>query len=271
MGEILSYSFMRRAFIVGVFVAIILPLIGTIVVNKRNSMVGDALSHSSLAGIAIGLIGGLNPVLSAVIFCIICAFAIEIIGRNFSKSSDISTAIIMSTGIGLAAILSDFVPGAANFQSYLFGSIVAIPDLEFYLVIAVSIFVLISYILIYKKLVYIIFDDIGARVAGVNVTFINIFTTFLIALTIAIASRAVGTLMVTSVMIIPVASSITVSKSFKMTTILSSIFGLIFVIGGIIVSYYYNLKPGGSTVLIGLFTLIILIFIKKLQTKTKGS
>ncbi|MDY6065917.1 MAG: metal ABC transporter permease [Finegoldia sp.] len=267
MAEILSYSFMRRAFIVGVFVALILPLIGTIVVNKRNSMVGDALSHSSLAGIAIGLIAGLNPVLSAVIFCIVSAFAIEVIGRNFSKSSDIPTAIMMSSGIGLAAILSDFVPGAANFQSYLFGSIVAIPDLEFYLVIGVSIFVLLSYLAIYKKIVYIIFDEIGARVAGINVRAINIFTTFLIALTIAIASRAVGTLMVTSVMIIPVACAITVSKSFKMTAILGSFFGLFFVLSGILISYYYNLKPGGSTVMIGLITLILLMTANKIRRK----
>ena len=265
MFEMFSYDFMRRAFIVGILVSIIVPLIGTFVVNKKNSMVGDALSHSSLAGVALGLIFGINPVIAAIFVCVIAAFGIEIIRKNFAKSSDLSTAIVMSSGIGLAAILSDFVPGAANFQSFMFGSIVAIPDIELYTVIIVSFIVIVTYVLLYKKLVYIIFDEDGARLSNINVGLINKIFTFLIAITVAIASRTVGALMVSSLMVIPVSCAIMVSHSFKRTVINSSLFGVLFTIIGINMSYYFQLKPGGSIVLTGLLVLIILMIVNKFR------
>lgn len=264
MFEMFSYDFMRRAFIVGILVSIIVPLIGTFVVNKKNSMVGDALSHSSLAGVALGLIFGINPVIAAIFVCVIAAFGIEVIRKNFAKSSDLSTAIVMSSGIGLAAILSDFVPGAANFQS-LFGSIVAIPDIELYTVIVVSMIVIVAYATLYKKLVYIIFDEDGARLSNINVGLINKIFTFLIAITVAIASRTVGALMVSSLMVIPVSCAIMVSHSFKKTVINSSLFGILFTIVGINLSYYLQLKPGGSIVLTGLVVLIILMIVNKFR------
>ena len=257
MFEMFSYDFMRRAFIVGILVSIIVPLIGTFVVNKKNSMVGDALSHSSLAGVALGLIFGINPVIAAIFVCVI--------RTNFAKSSDLSTAIVMSSGIGLAAILSDFVPGAANFQSFMFGSIVAIPDIELYTVIIVSFIVIVTYVLLYKKLVYIIFDEDGARLSNINVGLINKIFTFLIAITVAIASRTVGALMVSSLMVIPVSCAIMVSHSFKRTVINSSLFGVLFTIIGINMSYYFQLKPGGSIVLTGLLVLIILMIVNKFR------
>lgn len=260
-----SYDFMRRAFIVGVLVSIIVPLIGTFVVNKKNSMVGDALSHSSLTGVALGLIFGFNPVIAAILVCVVAAFGIEIIRKNFAKSSDLSTAIVMSSGIGLAAILSDFVPGAANFQSFMFGSIVAIPDVELYTVSIVATLVIVMYFTLYKKLVYIIFDEDGARLSGINVDLINKIFTFLIAITVAIASRTVGALMVSSLMVIPVSCAIKISHSFKKTVINSCLFGILFTIIGINLSYYLQLKPGGSIVLTGLFVLIVLIVVNKFR------
>ena len=264
MFEMFSYDFMRRAFIVGILVSIIVPLIGTFVVNKKNSMVGDALSHSSLAGVALGLIFGINPVIAAIFVCVIAAFGIEVIRKNFAKSSDLSTAIVMSSGIGLAAILSDFVPGAANFQSFMFGSIVAIPDIELYTVVVVSMIVIVAYVTLYKKLVYIIFDEDGARLSNINVGLINKIFTFLIAITVAIASRTVGALMVSSLMV-PVSCAIMVSHSFKKTVINSSLFGILFTIIGINLSYYLQLKPGGSIVLTGLVVLIILMIVNKFR------
>lgn len=265
MFEMFSYDFMRRAFIVGVLVSIIVPLIGTFVVNKKNSMVGDALSHSSLAGVALGLIFGFNPVIAAILVCVVAAFGIEIIRKNFAKSSDLSTAIVMSSGIGLAAILSDFVPGAANFQSFMFGSIVAIPNVELYTVSIVAALVIVTYFTLYKKLVYIIFDEDGARLSGINVDLINKIFTFLIAITVAIASRTVGALMVSSLMVIPVSCAIKISNSFKKTVINSCLFGILFTIIGINLSYYLQLKPGGSIVLTGLFVLILLIVANKFR------
>ena len=145
--EIFQYAFMRRAFIVGIILAIIIPCIGVTVVLKRLSMMGDALSHSSLAGVTIGLLLGINPVLGAMISCIVAAFGIEIIRKKIPQHAEIAIAIIMSTGIGIAGVLSGFVKNTANFNSFLFGSIVAISDFELYLVIGIGLVVLLAFIL----------------------------------------------------------------------------------------------------------------------------
>lgn len=133
---------MRRAFIVGILLAAVIPCIGLVIVCKRLSMIGDALSHTSLAGVAAGLILGLNPVLTAAAASVVTAIGIEAIRRKIPRFSEMSIAVIMSAGIGLAGVLSGFVKNAANFNSFLFGSIVAISNGELYLVIAVSMAVL---------------------------------------------------------------------------------------------------------------------------------
>ena len=260
-------EFMRRAFLVGIMLSIVIPCIGVVMVNKRNSMIGDALSHVSLAGVTIGLIFRVNPIITAIISCAIASFSIEIMRRYFPKNSDISTAIMMSLGIGLAAVLSDFVKGAANFNSFLFGSIVAISDFEVILVTLVFFIVITVFTVLYKALLYVSFDEVGARLAGIKVQSVNIVFTFLISLSISIASRTVGVLMVSSLMVVPVACALRVSKSYFQTVIYSILFGMAFTISGITISFYQGLKPGGTMVLTGilvLFTIVILQNLRKL-------
>lgn len=265
----LELEFMRKAIFVGILLSIIMPSIGVIMVNKRTSMIGDALSHISLAGVTLGLLFGINPIFTAIVSCVIASFSIEFIRKYFPKNSDISTAIIMSIGIGLAAILSDFVKGTANFSSFLFGSIVAITNFEMYLIMLVFVFVLFSFVWLYKPLLYVSFDEVGARLAGIKVQKVNMIFTFLISLTISVASRTVGVLMISSLMVIPVACSLRLAKSYLQTIIFSIIFGVFFTISGIIISFYYGLKPGGSMVLIGVIFLLIIILIQNIFLKLK--
>lgn len=260
---IFEYAFMRRAFIVGILLAIIIPCIGIIVVLKRLSMIGDALSHTSLAGVAAGLILGINPVLAAVVACTIAAFSIEGIRKKIPKYSEMSIAIIMSAGVGLAGVLSGFVKNAANFNSFLFGSIVAISNFELILVIVISCIVIITCILLYKELFFIAFDEQAARIAGVPVKLVNTIFTILIAITVSVASRTVGALIVSSLMVVPVACAMRFGKSYKQTLIYSIIFALLFTIIGLFVSYYVGLKPGGTIVLTGIVILAGILLIKK--------
>ncbi len=265
--SIFHYSFMIKALIVGLILSIIIPSIGTIVVNKRNSMVGDALSHTSLTGISLGLILGINPIIGAIVVCIFAAFFMEFLRTKFPKGTDLATAVIMSFGIGLAAVLSDFIPGSANLESFLFGSIVAISNYELILVAIVAIVVIISYLLMYEGLIYITFDESGAKLSGVPVKTINFIFTLLTALTVAIGSRVVGTLMISSLMILPVALAIRLAKSFNQTVRISIILGMLYVISGIFISFYANIKPGGAIVLIGVIALILDVGIKSLIKK----
>lgn len=123
---------MQRAFLVGILLALIIPCVGIVIVLKRLSMIGDALSHTSLAGVAAGLLFNINPVLGATAACVAAAFGIEAIRKKLPRYAEMSIAIILSAGVGLAGVLSGFVRSAASFNSFLFGSIVAISDGELY-------------------------------------------------------------------------------------------------------------------------------------------
>jgi zinc transport system permease protein len=263
MLDIFQYAFMQKAFLVGVLLAVIIPLIGVIVVLKRLSMIGDALSHTSLAGVAIGLILGINPIVGAVVVCVAAAFSIEAIRKSLPKYAEISISIIMSVGIGLASVLSGFVEDGAAFNSFLFGSIVAITDTEVVLVIIVTLIVVVTFILLYKELMFITFDEQGAELAGVPVKKINFVITLLTAITVSVAARSVGALIVSSLMVIPVACAMQLANSYKKMVVYSVIFGLIFTIAGLFISYYWNLKPGGTIVLIGVVVLIPLMIAKR--------
>ena len=235
MDNIFQYAFMQRAFVVAAIIAVIAPCIGVSIVLKRLSAIGDATSHSALAGIAFGLLLGINPILGAVMFSI---FA----------------------GIGLTAVLSGFITnGSTNINSFLFGSIVAITDFELYLTIGLGIAVIIASILLYKELFFVTFDEEAAKLAGVPVGGINLVLMLLTAVTVSVASRIVGALMISSLLVIPVAAAMMIAKSYKQTIWWSIAFAEFFTVAGLFISYYLDLRPGGTIVLLGVVFLIVIM------------
>ena len=257
--RIFEYLFMQRAFVVGILLAAVVPCVGMVVVCKRLSMIGDALSHTSLAGVAAGLLLGVNPVAGAAAACVAASFGIEAIRRKLPRYSEMSISIIMSAGIGLAGVLSGFVKNSANFNSFLFGSIVAISDAEMISVIVVSVVV---FLLLYKELFYISLDERSARLAGVPVGIVNFIFTIMIAVTVSVAARTVGALMVSSMMVVPVACAMQLGKNFKQTVWYAVGLNVLFMIIGLFAAFYLGLKPGGTIVLVGVAALLI-IFIGK--------
>lgn len=258
MFDFLQYSFMQRAILVGGLLGLIIPIMGVLMVSKRLSMIGDALSHMSLAGVSIGLIFNFSPVLGALLTGIISALSIDYIRSRLPQHAETSIAVITSTGIGLAGLLSGLIPNAANFNSFLFGSIVAISDDELWLVIGITVLVLVLFILLYKEFFLVAMDEKNARLQGVNVKLINLLSLFLTAITVSIAARIVGALIVSSLMVIPVVSALQISKSYKQTVVLSILFGFLFTIVGLISSYHLKLKPGGTIVILGILVLFVL-------------
>lgn len=262
-----SYDFMKRAFLVGLMLAVIIPMIGVIMINRKTSMIGDALSHTSLAGIGLGLILGINPLWGSLVICVISAFAIEIIRKKFPDYGDMATAIIMSTGIGLAAILSDFAPGGNSFESYLFGSITTLSNQDLLMAAVVFLAVVFTSSYLYRALLYTSIDPVMAKLAGVKTELISGIFTFLTAITVAISAKMVGALMISSLMVIPVATSFLIGKSYKQTYILSIFFAVIFVLAGITLSYHFGIKTGGATVLVAVLVLILISLVSGISRK----
>lgn len=266
MPSILQYDFMIRAFIVGIVLSVIIPLIGVIVVLKRLSMMGDALSHSSLAGVAAGLAFGFNPIIGAVAATLIASLSIEAIRKKIPEFSEMSIAIILSAGIGLAGLLSGFIKNATGFNSFLFGSIVAISNFELIFVLVTGLIVFSALILLHKELFFIAIDERGAILSGVPVKSTNFIFTVLTAITVSIAARTVGTLIVSSMMVVPVACAMQLSKSYKQTAIFSVLFAVLSTILGLILSFYIGLKPGATIVTICVTILILILVFKKFRS-----
>ena len=248
--EMFKYAFMQRAFIVGILLAAVIPCIGIVVVCKRLSMIGDALSHTSLAGVAIGLILGINPVFTASVTCVLAALGMEGIRRKLPRFSEMSIAITMSAGIGLAGVLS------------------GISNEELYLVVSICMAVLLLFILFYKELFYISLDEKSARLAGVPVKMVNFLFTVLIAVTVSVAARTVGALIVSSMMVVPVACAIQLGKSYHQTVLLAVILDVVFMIIGLSAAYYLGLKPGGTIVLVGVVFLIVVLIVKNMLNRS---
>ena len=268
MFEILKYGFMQRALVSGIIISIICPMIGMFLVLRRMSMVGDSLSHVALAGVAASFLAGFHSIVGSIIFTIIAALGIEKLRKSYKEYAEVSIAIIHSGGIGLAVLLISMAKNInIDLMGYLFGSLTTIVEEDIYLMIILGLFIFTAILSLYNQLFYLAFDEESARIAGINVEGINTFFTILIALTISISMRVVGILLVSSLMVIPVATAIQLEESFRKTLILSIVFAFFSVIFGIFLSFYFELAPGGIIVLLNVFLLVFIITYKTNKKK----
>jgi len=259
MIEMLSYSFMQRAIIAGIVISVVCPAIGLFLVLRRLSLIGDSLAHVTLAGVAFGILFGIYPIYSAIVFALFASLCIEFLRKKYENYAEISLAIVLSGGIAVATVLIS-LGNTAGILSYLFGSIVLVTEHDIIITAILGIFVLVSILILYKPLFYISFDEESARVIGVPVKQVNVYFSILVAITIAISMRVVGILLVTSLMTLPVAASLQIARSFKSALIYSIGFSVVSVITGLVSSFYLNLAPGGTIVLAALTILLLVMF-----------
>ncbi len=265
MLEIFQYSFMIRALQAGVIVGLICPLIGIFLVLRRYSLMADTLAHVSLAGVAIGLITKVNPIITALITSVICSIAIEKLRYSKKVYGESALALFLSGSLALAIVLISLARGFnVDLFSYLFGSITTVRESDIGIIFILGIVVISLVIAFYKELVYISFDEETAQVSGIPTRLINTLLIVLTATTIAISMRIVGILLISALIVIPVVAALQLKKGFLQTIIYAEIISLFSVIAGIFTSYYLNLAAGGTIVLIsvGIF-LSSLLYSKK--------
>ena len=259
MSIMLHYEFMRIAFLIGILLGIALPLVGSTAVFKRLSSSGDALAHSSLAGVAIGLTAGMNPLIVSVIACVVSFLIIEFIRRKFPKFSELGVAVVLSASIGLAGVLSSFAQ-SGNFESYLFGSILLADELEVVLAIVLCSITVLFYLFFHQQIFATIYNESESKVQGVRTNLVSLAHSLLLSIVIAISAKTIGALVVSSLIAIPVASALQAKVSYRGTLILSVILSLASVIAGITLSYYADLRPGASIALLGVGVFFLMLF-----------
>jgi zinc transport system permease protein len=267
----LNYGFMQNALFVSMFIAILCPCIGIFLVLRRYSMIGDTLSHASLAGITIGLMANQNPILGAFIFTSICGALIEFLRSYFKKYTDLILTIVLSLSVGIAITIISSGKLRANADSFMFGSILTVTRLDVVLVLILSAISVLTLILLYHQMIYIAYDEDAAKVAGVKVGLINYVFFVLVASAISVSIRIVGVLVLSSMIALPVATALQLGKGFKLTLIFSIVFSVIDIMLGLFVSYYLNVAPGGFTALVSVAVLVLVLIAKRLQSSISAA
>ncbi|MFJ5715390.1 metal ABC transporter permease [Neobacillus sp. NPDC093127] len=271
---IFHYEFLQNAFLTGILIGILAPLLGVFIVVRRLSLIADALSHVTLAGIAASLLiernfqvmAGLNPLYMGMVFSVGGSLFIEKLRGVYKHYQELAIPIILSSGIGLGVIFISLANGFnTDLFSYLFGSVSAVSRTDLWVILIISILVILVIIFMYKELFLLSFDEEHAKASGIAAKSIHFIFIVMVALVIAASMRIVGILLVSSLMTLPVAASIRLAKGFKQTIFLSVLFGEISVLGGLFTAYYLDLAPGGTIVMLAVLILVLAIFYKKIM------
>jgi zinc transport system permease protein len=254
--EILTFSFMHRALISGVAIAILCSVIGLFLVLRRYSLFGDAIAHSSFGGIALGLMAGVYPLWTAYGVSLASALIITKIKKKYDISGDAAIAVLLSSGIAVGLVIIGISGGfTIDIFSFLFGSILLVSVNETILILSLTGIILIVVLLLYRQLLYSTFNEEQAKVSGIPVEKINYLIVFMAGLTVVTSIQLVGVLLISALFVIPNVTAIMYGKGFKPTAILSISFSIFSVVSGILISYIFDITPAGTIVLlsIGLF------------------
>ena len=274
INDILSYEFLQNAFLSGLIIGVIAPLLGLFIVVRRLSLIADALSHVALAGIAGSLylsqqvlfFAALNPVYLGIASAVGGSLLIEKLRGAYRHYEELAIPVILSAGIGLGAIFISLSKGfGSDLIGYLFGSVSAVSRQDLIIVIVIAIIVIAYIRFLYKELFVLSFDAEYAKVSGINSRYIQMVFMIITALVIGASMRIVGILLVSSLMTIPVAAAIQLAKSFKGAMIYSIIFGESAVIIGLVSAYHLDIAPGGTIVVTSIVILLVVLAWKKIQ------
>jgi zinc transport system permease protein len=264
MPEFLEYGFMHRAFAAGAITALICPAIGVFLVPRRLSLIADSLSHVALAGVALGLLLGISPVLGALVVTVGGAVGMERLRARGALQGDAALAVFLSGGFALAVVLISFARGFnADLFAILFGSILTVSPTDVWLIVALGAVVGATIGTFYRQLLAITLNEDLARTSGVPVAGLNLLLTVLTALTTVVAMRMVGVLLVSAMIVIPTLTGFGLGRSFRQATLIAIVMALVSMTAGLIAAYYLRLAAGGAVVLTALIIFALASFIRR--------
>jgi zinc transport system permease protein len=259
-----QYAFFQRAFIGGMCAALLCSLIGVFVVLRRQALIGEGVAHLSFGGIALGLFFAIYPLDTALLLSIIGIFVISYLQRSRIVYSEMAIGIVISFGLAFGAVLASLSGGfGVDLFSYLFGSILTISSDDLTLIIVLSVVVVGFVVLFYKELMHLTFDEQGTRLSGIPVFLFEVAFNLVLAFSVVVSIKVIGTLLISALLIIPAASAMQLSRSFKGTVLISVVVGITTVVAGLIISYIYDVATGGAIVLFGIGVFIICVVTKR--------
>jgi len=256
--NILGHDFVVRALLAALFTGLAAPAVGTYLVQRRLALMGDGIGHIAVTGVALGLLTGTSPILTAVIVAALGAVLIEVIREQGRANGDVALALLFYGGIAGGVLLIGLAgQSASTLNSYLFGSIMSISPTDVWVTVGLAAVVVFLAVGLSPQLFTVAQDQEFAKVAGLNVRFYNVLVAVMAAVTVTVAMRTVGLLLVSALMVVPVATSQQLARGFRATLVAAMAVGTVASLGGVLVSAYVPVAPGATIVLIALagFTL----------------
>lgn len=256
--DIFIYEFMQRAFMAGLIVALMCPLIGTFIVIKRQSLLSEGLGHVAFAGVTGASLLSIYPPLGAAILTVLTAIGIELVRRRQNQYTDMILALFFYTGLALAVIFATMTKmPSTGLLNFLFGSILTVTDTDIMTIAGVAVVVALTVYFMYSKLLFTAFDEQIAVTAGIAVGRINMLFAILTALVVVMGMTIVGILLIGALMIVPVAAAHLWRRGFGQTLIISEIYSLASVSLGLLGAFEYDLAPGGTIVLVAILGYVL--------------
>ncbi|MFD3581824.1 metal ABC transporter permease [Streptomyces sp. NPDC058683] len=258
--DFLNYAFMQRALLAAVLVGLTAPAIGIYLVQRRQALMGDGIGHVAMTGVGLGFLLSTSPVWMATAVSVLGAVLMELIRWYGRTRGDIALAMLFYGGMAGGVMLINLAPGGsnANLMSYLFGSLSTVSESDVTAICVLAAFVLLVTLGLRRQLFAVSQDEEFARVTGLPVRALNLLTAITAAVTVTVAMRVVGLLLVSALMVVPVAAAQQLSRSFAATFAIAVAIGVTVTIGGTITSYYQYVPPGATIVLLTIAAFIVL-------------
>ena len=259
-----EFAFMQRALVAGIAVGVFAPMIGTFLVQKRMSLMGDGIGHIAWAGVGAGLVAGVWPIWTALAFAVGGSLGIEWLRSRRKASGDLALALFFYSGIALGVVLVSLGGGLnANVLTYLFGQPLTVTDSEVGVILALGAAIVVAMLVLRRLLFAVVTDEDWSRVAGLPVALANSLLAIIVAVAVVAAMKIVGILLIAAMMVLPVASAQLLARSFQGTMRWAVAIGVAAVVVGLAISRVWNLAPGGTIVLLAAAVFVVVAAITR--------
>lgn len=250
LTDFFQYPFLTRALIGVVMLAVLTAVLGVFVVLRRMAFFGDAIAHSSLAGVALGLLFGLDPTVGAIAFSIFIAFGIVFVSRKKILALDTIIGVFFAAAVAIGVLVIGELEVRVDLLGFLFGDILALNNTDLWVIGILGVIVLALIAVATKPLVQIAFQEDLARVTGVPVAVYEYFFMLMLALVIALGIKVAGVILIGPLLIIPAAAAKNIARDFRGMLAFSVLFGVVSGVLGLVGSYVLNTASGPTIILV---------------------
>lgn len=268
---LLEFHFLQNALITAIVIGVVSGVVGCFIILRGMSLMGDAISHAVLPGVALSYIFGINFFVGAIVFGVIASIMITYIKGNSIIKGDTAIGITFSSFLALGVILIGVANSSTDLFHILFGNILAVQDSDKWVTITVSAIVLAFVVLFFKELLLTSFDPVMAQAMGINVSFFHYLLMVLLTLVSVTAMQSVGTILIVAMLITPAATAYLYATSLKVMLVLSATIGACSSVIGLFIGYSFNVAAGSSIVLTAAAFFVISFFISPKQRQRKRS